>query len=128
VSAEAVDRASPGQADAEGVPPSRSRPPLSFAVYLVLVVAVLVFDALDGGLTASALAGAAVWGMLSLGVFWRLKAVWIVLIALHCGNVVFLSGRSEWWQAAFNLALIGLLVSRPTRIYVARNESRPRSR
>jgi hypothetical protein len=28
---------------------------------LILVLAVLVFDALDGGLTASALGGAAIW-------------------------------------------------------------------
>lgn len=116
------------QADPEDVPSSCSRPPLSFAVYLVLVLAVLVFDALDGGLTASALGGAAIWGTLALGVFWHLRPAWMVLIVLHCGNVVFLSGRGEWWQAAFNLVLIGLLVSRPTRNYVARHESRSRSR
>ena len=87
----------------------------------------LVIDALDGGLTASALGGAAVWGALAFGLFWRVRSAWIVLIVVHCGSVVVVSGRGEWWwwqAAALNLVLIALLVSRPTRSYVARPESR----
>jgi len=97
-------------------------------VYLLLVLAVFVFDALDGGLTASALGGATVWATLALGVFWRVRSAWMVLIVIHCANVVVLSSRADGWQSAFNLGLIGLLVSRPTRNYVTRNENRPRSR
>ena len=129
MSAKAVDPNGRGQAEPGGAPSSRSRPPLAFAVYLLLVLAVVVFDALDGGLTASGLGGAAVWATLALGVFWRLRSAWIVLIVVvHCGSVVFLSSRGDGWQAAFNLVLIGLLVSRPTRNYVTRNENRPQSR
>ena len=117
-----------GQPDSGGVRSSRSRTPLSLAVYFVLVLTVAVIDALDGGLTASAQGGVAVWSALAFGVFWRLRSAWIVLIVLHCGNVVLLTGRGEWWQSASNLVLIALLVSRPTRNYVARPEGRPWSR
>jgi hypothetical protein len=87
-------------------------------------VAVLVIDALDGGLSASALGGG-IWGALAFGVFWGLRWPWILLIVLHCGNVVVLGGRGQWWPAAFNLVVIALLGSRSIRNYVARPEKRP---
>jgi hypothetical protein len=104
----------------------RSRTPLSLIVYFVVVLAVAVIDYLDGGLTASAQGGVALWSALALGVFWRLRSAWIVLIVLHCGNVVLLTARGQWWQSALNLVLVALLVSPPIRSYVARRKaSRP---
>jgi hypothetical protein len=124
----AVDPNARGQPDAGGLPSSRSRPPLSLAVYFVVVLAVAVIDALDGGLSASAQGGVAVWSGLAFGVFWRLRSAWIVLILVHCGDVVLYTSRGEFWQSALNLVLTAILVSRPTRNYVARPKGRPWSR
>jgi hypothetical protein len=101
---------------------SRPRPPGTLGAYLALVLAVLVFDVVDGGLTAAALGGAALWAALALGVLWRLWAAWMALIVLHCGDVAVLIGRGDWWLAASNLALLALLIARPTRNYVRRRE------
>ncbi len=117
-----------GQPDSRGLSSPRSRPPFSLAVYAVPVLAVAVIDALDGGLSASAQVGLAVWSALAFGVFWRLRAAWIVLILVHCGDVVLYTSRAEWWPSALNLVLAALLVSRPIRTYVARPKGRPWSR
>jgi hypothetical protein len=79
-------------------------------------------------LSSAALGGAAVLAVLLLGVLWRLRAAWVALVVLQCGNVAVLSGRGEWWLVAGNLVLLALLVARPTRNYVFHREDPPKAR
>ena len=60
--------------------------------------------------------------LLVLGVLRRLRAAWVALVVLQCGNMAVLSGRGEWLLEAGNLVLLVLLVARPTRNYVLHRE------
>jgi hypothetical protein len=116
------------QATAGGASASPSRPPGTLGAYVALVLAVLVVDAVDGGLSSDALGGAAVLVVLVLGVLSRLRSVWMALIVLQCGNVALLCSRGEWGLVAANLVLLALLVARPTRNYVLRREDPAKTR
>ena len=116
------------QATAGAASASHSRPPGTLGAYLAFVLAVLVVDAVDGGLSSDALGGAAILAVLVLGVLRRLRSAWVVLVVVQCGNVALLSGRAEWWLVAGNLVLLALLVARPTRNYVLRREDPAKAR
>ena len=110
--------------NAETTPDSsrRRRPPGPVGLYVVAVLAVALIDLIDGGLAAEAVPSVAFMCVLMFGLLWPLRLAWLALVVLHGIVIIAQCRRGEWWFAATNLALLWLLIARPTRHYVFRRQ------
>lgn len=111
--------------DSAGTAPDssgRRRPPRPVGLYVAVILAVALMDLIDGGLAAEAVPAVALMCVLMFGLLWPLRLAWLALVVLH-GTIIITQCRlGEWWFAAVSVALLWLLITRPTRQYVFRRQ------
>jgi hypothetical protein len=102
----------------------RRWPPSTVIAYVALNAAVAVAVLVSGAPDRRALIGAVLLAVALLGLFRGLWSAWVFLIVLEASFYVAVLVNTPvwwWWVVPGKLALLALLLSRPTRRYVRRN-------
>ncbi len=100
------------------------RPPVSVVAYIAVVVALLLAAFITDGADPRLLAGGVVLGASLVGLYLRIRIVWILVTAFQAGNLLLaLGSEAAWWIVAIVVVQLALLLAPPTRRYFRREPS-----